>query len=237
MIINRSRLENHSKDRILFFTHIPKCGGTSMMEFFGDIFGQRLLVAWTPEHHRMISSDPDAISRNFDCIVSHREFGDHLLLRRQVTYVSMVRDPLERAVSYYNYVRNRPDHFAHADAVGMSFSDFVAQRTEMGEGSFSSEQCKYLCGAKSFESAKQSCVDNYALVADLSEIDDFLGVLLETVSGGTASTVDTPKENVSRKTISVADVDQDTKEFLRRQLSDDIRLVDFVRTGVEFSSQ
>lgn len=68
----------------------------------------------------------------------HMPFGMHQYLSSGATYVSFVRDPVERAVSHYRFASRRPDHYLHESvrAEGFGPAEFVASglSTELDNG-------------------------------------------------------------------------------------------------------
>jgi len=102
-------------DEIYVFIHIPKCGGRSIFKFFQTIFGEdRVLNLYAnhfeDENNKKLIEDFNnctldltgykAICGGHIDFLSHRDcFQD-----RKPVYVSLVREPLERFVSYFNYL-------------------------------------------------------------------------------------------------------------------------------------
>lgn len=120
-------------DEAVIFLHIPKCAGRTLAGI--------LERAVPPE--RRWEVDPDAIAASraalaglsereragIDLLYGHLCYGWHELLPRRAVYITIVRDPVARVVSHYDYVRSRPGspHYLR-DAVvgqGMSLRDYV----------------------------------------------------------------------------------------------------------------
>jgi len=115
------------KDRSFYiFTHIPKTAGTS---FFDRVIrpnyeGREVLEAGVREfwssfgaHHRVVTG--------------HVGYGLHWFTRRNATYLTFLRDPIERAISHYYFIRQcNPalcKHDRYADAVNHSLAEFYRQ--------------------------------------------------------------------------------------------------------------
>ncbi|HDR8947297.1 TPA: sulfotransferase family 2 domain-containing protein [Burkholderia vietnamiensis] len=88
----------------IFFLHPPKCGGTSVISFFNLNRGQDRFVhfewshrGWTDERKRLLESGYGG---------GHQPFGMHRALRMPLLYCTILRDPLERQVSYFYYALN-----------------------------------------------------------------------------------------------------------------------------------
>lgn len=111
------------QDHILVHTHIPKTAGTSLSAGLASIVGgihfMDLRHERTPSLTALTREDMDDIY----CISSHMGFGLHELFDRTPLYIASVRDPVERAVSFYRYLQNRPTHPMAKNVIGLSFED------------------------------------------------------------------------------------------------------------------
>lgn len=114
----------------LIFMHIPKCGGTTLISILNrvvpktrrfrlgsDIAGSRMALAALPDSERL----------HVDLLYGHLSYGWHELLPRQAWYFTIVRDPVARVVSHYNYVRSHEEHYLHSPVVEakMTVADYV----------------------------------------------------------------------------------------------------------------
>lgn len=118
--------------RPLIFLHVPKAAGSTLEAFIcGHYAGGRWFrFTGDLENFREFRGMSAAERGAIDLFTGHVRFGVHVWLDEPATYVTMLRDPVERVVSYYYYVLRSPEHHLHAAlrASGASLHEFVRDR-------------------------------------------------------------------------------------------------------------
>lgn len=113
---------------MIVFTHVPKTSGTS--------FRKCLIEPNVPDEriYRYHGLRPLARERRPGraFVYGHIPYGIHHLLGREARYVTFLRDPIDRAVSYYYFVKDSDPaiyvHPARADAEAHTLVDFYRLR-------------------------------------------------------------------------------------------------------------
>lgn len=129
---------------MMYFIHIPKCGGTTIKElFYSAIEVNRCLTVWDTRFGAMVKPDEfagvSAEVLNFrKAIIGHLPFSTMLenkharILYEQdkLKMVTIVRDPIDRIISLLNYVKANKNHPGHTRANQLDPFVFMFKHTE-----------------------------------------------------------------------------------------------------------
>jgi hypothetical protein len=101
-------------NKILIYLHVPKCGGTTINSVLRSNFGESERFYVNPSNvstsRQQLAGRSESERRSLKLLHGHLSYGWHELLPQDATYFTMIRDPVARVVSHYNYVRFRTDH-------------------------------------------------------------------------------------------------------------------------------
>ena len=96
-------------DTTIFFTHIPKTSGTS--------FKETLLNPNIPDSATFKYRDKRQWMNDigsYKIFTGHFKFGLHNFFRRKPRYITFLREPLDRAVSHYYFIKDcDPKKYLH----------------------------------------------------------------------------------------------------------------------------
>jgi Sulfotransferase family len=177
-----------NKDEALIFLHLPKCAGTTLNR----------IIEWEYDPMRVFSIDPifflwsyKKLNRwptrrlgRMQVFKGHMPFGIHRRLPQPSTYITFLRDPVERVISAYFFARNYLLHPKHAWISKLSLEEYVKVSPNHNV------QCKYIsgqdfvgdhhagdCDERTLEMAKANLNKYFSLVGLTERFDQGLAIL------------------------------------------------------------
>ena len=111
----------------LIFIHLPKTAGMSLREVLLKEAG-RTPTFWIVNPVKdttWLRSIPLETRATYSLVEGHMYYGVHELLPCPSVYMTMLRDPVERILSYYSHLREREDHFLHEAVKDLSLSECI----------------------------------------------------------------------------------------------------------------
>jgi hypothetical protein len=124
-----------STAQTVIFLHIPKTAGTTLYRIIerqykpGDVYA----IGGTAQSFDTFKNLPEADKAAVRLLKGHIDFGVHALLPQPATYFTILRDPVERIVSYYHFVRRTPEHYCHelVTSKGLSLAAFLDSKADV----------------------------------------------------------------------------------------------------------
>ena len=109
----------------LYYLHIPKTAGTSLISFLDSQFDSSEIcpAQLLPNLFGLAKSDLS----QYRFFRGHLWHGLNTYLKKDLAYITMLRDPVQRTISWYSHVRREPDAYRHDRVVNENWSlhDFV----------------------------------------------------------------------------------------------------------------
>ena len=223
------------------FVHIFKNSGTPVTQqlkaFYGEsgvrrendgqvdgvTFGDRLRKLATED-------DVRALCGHFKFVRIHKVLNQ--IGVNNAKFFSFVRDPVNRALSIYNYARDLESSRLHAMATERTIDDFLEALMQEDSGAITNHQASCLSGdgSRSFEAAQAAITKHFAFVG-LSEQLEATNDLARSAFG--LAFDGSMRRNVSGNAAAVSDIAPATMQKLRDLNQEDQRLYDYVKTSVQ----
>ena len=115
----RTRLETDvnampDRDESLIFLHIPKTGGSTVYKILDRQYSRAQTLRLEEDSQiAAFKTFPVAKRGRHRLIEGHLHFGLHRFIPRASTYITFLRKPVERVLSFYYYARSTPDHYLY----------------------------------------------------------------------------------------------------------------------------
>jgi Galactose-3-O-sulfotransferase len=124
-------MQDRNAREAIIFIHLPKCGGTTFNR----------IIEWEYPPLRVFSIDPSFFRWSYhrlqqwparrlariQVFKGHMPFGLHELLPQPATYITVLRDPIDRAVSEYYYALTRVVHPQHKMMKRLTLEEYILQ--------------------------------------------------------------------------------------------------------------
>lgn len=114
----------------VIFIHVTKTAGTTLSAVLEQQYVDQRICRTDHDFdrfERQLAEMPETTKRSIDCLTGHMAFGLHRYLPRPARYVTMLRNPIDRVMSYYYYALHAVDHPLHKQltAAGMTLEQYV----------------------------------------------------------------------------------------------------------------
>jgi hypothetical protein len=227
----------------LIFLHIPKTGGTTFRRILKQNYSRRKTLTFTgSDYSAAIDRFAQASERTrarYRLVQGHLYFGLHRFIPGECTYVTWLRDPIARVLSFYSHARTRSDHYLHRQLMEerLDLKDLIQQRATP---ELFDLQTRMIAGVpndpdqpvdlRALETAKENLSADTMLFGLTEEFDASLVMLGQTLGWVVPRYVRT---NVGRERVDPASVDPETLGLIRESNSLDFELYKFARTIFE----
>src|SRR5438552_2491662 len=113
-----------SPPRWLIFLHIPRTAGTTFVRILERQYGAgAVLDLYDSTVGDRVAALTSGDMEHLRVVAGHFSFGAHRHLPGSCRYVTFLRDPVERVVSHYYFVRRQPEHYLHPAASTLSLAE------------------------------------------------------------------------------------------------------------------
>ena len=241
----RPRLETNlnttpEKDAALIFLHIPKTGGSTVYKILEHYYSTAETATLdTPGVARFKTLSP-AQRERYRLIQGHLHFGLHRFVPRASTYVTFLRRPIDRVLSFYRYARSTPDHYLYPLLTNERL-DLKTLLVRKVTSELFNDQTRFLAGDEwenqerevtryALERAKANLRNHFRVVGLLEEFDASLLLLYQAFGWPSRFYA---RENVTKEKPDNKSLDLETRKLVEDANSLDIELYEHARTLFE----
>lgn len=210
----------------LVFLHLPKAAGTTLKSIIERVYGpDRVAFLKAPRGEvRAFEALPAGDRSGYDAVAGHLTWGDRQILPGAAV-ITMLRDPIERVMSWFYYNKSNPNARLHDTFAGVSFEDAV--RGGMFPGAYNQmvDRLRDPAAGDAVASAKKnlsSCAA-FGLSERFAESVAHIGAVLRWPE------TEWTDLNVSKGRPRADELDRRIRAHLRRCCAADYALYDFAR--------
>ncbi len=172
--MEKSTYDNSSECKIIF-NHVPKTGGTSMHQFFEEVFGEDRVYRF---RNRIITPDTltienmsDTQRQYFKVFQGHFPYGYRSIIGKNAFYFGVIRDPIDRIVSNYYYTKRRGRKDRKEYAQSLTLEKFVQRFIKRNGADAGSHQTYYLTKTRDPEVARRILEQEYFLICTTNQLN------------------------------------------------------------------
>ena len=170
----------------LIYLHIPKTGGSTFDWILSRNYQlENTFSVIVVDDTRVNTQDFIDLSQNrknnIHLLKGHMDFGLHYHLKGKTDYITFLRKPEDRIISYYYHVINSPVHRLHDEVINndMSMYDFVAN---INQGDVNNGQVRQISGINDspnlmLEKALENIENHFSFVGNLEKYNESLVLL------------------------------------------------------------
>jgi len=226
----------------VIFLHVPKTAGTTLHHILERCYPRNQICSFKDPNYRSELENFQKLSTEtreaYRLIKGHLSFGFHRHLPGRSTYITFLREPVARALSFYHYARSHPEHYLYPllgdDHVDLKI--LLRQRTPTTHELFNL-QTSMVAGDEwddperpadraALERAKQNLRSHFDVVGLTEEFDTSLGLLRRRFGWKVRFYT---RKNVTRRKDQIDNLDPETHSLLREANALDIELYQFAR--------
>lgn len=231
----------NSLDCLTIFVHIPKTAGSTFHMLLNsrydkskvrNVFGSRYSE---PEIAAFIK-EPESAKANIELLKGHMPYGLHKHTpHKKFRYISILRDPIDRVISQYYYIKKNSYNPLHKKVhlEGMSIGDFVSSGVAVG---MNNGHCRFLngdldeykfnaCDEQLLSSVKSNISQHFLWVGLTERFDESILLLANLL--GWSKPPYYIRENISKSRKPRSSISIDEIEMIKNYNELDIQLYEF----------
>lgn len=215
--------KNEIAGRPLVFFHAQRTAGTTIKTAFQLEFGIKSCL-----YQRTSDEFCDWEMLSGDVLAKYRIYAGHYNyapkeMKCNPLIFSVVRDPVDRAISLYYYLKGRPEHKLHKLAVNEDILTFYEKAVEIAPDYVANTQTLRVSGGRNFDQARGVIEKDFFMIAPFERLD----MVFKTFTSLGLISVKNVPEKVQRRKFDSAFYDKKFRDFIYEINESDAALHDY----------
>jgi Sulfotransferase family len=214
---------------LIIFSHIPKTGGLTLRSIIDRQYRPDQIYRYPAHQYQEALKKLSTVQREkIRCIYGHCRFGIHRYFHRPFRYITLLRDPVNRVISAYYYIKSSPNNKLYTKANRLSFEEFILSKDDNIRLPLWNHQTRFLSGKHhpDLEQAKRNLSKHYAVVG-ITEMYPHSVFLMKRALGW--SDIDYTKQNVTKRRPHKQQVPEELIRIIKQNNALDIQLYHFAK--------
>lgn len=217
-------------DNLQVFFHMPKTAGNSISEMLGKIYGDKYRKATAKE---LFDLTEQGTIYDYKALLGHYRLCDlfYERLKGNINHYVVVREPVDRVISQYYFLRGREDHALHQKALDHSLEEILTSEDmvyEMGMSDFQTQVLSSFLRSGNrklmFAYAKARLLDAFTFFSIYEDLPTFIKICSLKLGW---PEIDLPVLNVSQDRVSKEELPSSTIKLIEDRNQLDIRLYQY----------
>ncbi len=225
-----------NRNEALIFLHIPKTGGSTLYKILARQYSRAQTLRLEGPQIAAFQTLPEAERGRYRLVEGHLHFGFHRFIPGPSTYVTFLRRPIERVLSFYHYARSTFDHYLYP-LLAIERLDLKTLLARESTVELCNGQTRQLAGEEwedpqravtraALERAQANLRSHFRVVGLLEEFDASLLLLRRAFDWHSPFYV---KENVTKEKPADMSLDDETRRLIEDANSLDVELYEYAR--------
>ena len=222
------------------FLHIPKTAGTTLMSILDRQYPAESIYSFGADAHASVAqfkAMDDESRAKIQLLRGHMAYGLHEFLPAPAVYFTVLRDPVARVISTYNFILRTPAHYLYEAVTrqNLSLHGLLASKLPLMMNDGQVRLISGVWGEPAFgevteamlEKAKKNLAESFAVAGITEQFDQTLCLLKENLKWQQAITYQ--RLNVSQQGLQASKLPAATVDLIQHANRQDLALYAYAR--------